>query len=120
MAISDGVTISRKAKAREPGYTINTFPKAVQEAFLKDYRKQYPENRQQINEAAEERYDPPRRYDARFDHFVNFFDAVRTRKPVVEDPTFGLRAAGPALVTNESFFNNRVYGWDPGAMKVLK
>ena len=120
MAIGDGVTISRKAKAKEPGYTINTFPKAVQEAFLKDYRKQYPEDRQQINEAAEERYDPPRRYDSRYDHFVNFFDAVRTRKPVVEDPVFGLRAAGPALVTNESFFNNRVYGWDPEAMKVTK
>ena len=120
MAISDGVTISRKAKAKEPGYTINTFPKAVQDAFLKDYRRQYPEDRQQINEAAEERYDPPRRYDARYDHFVNFFNAVRTRKPVVEDPVFGLRAAGPALVTNESFFNNRVYGWDPDAMKVLK
>ena len=120
MAISDGVTISRKAKAREPGYTINTFPKAVQDAFLKDYRNQYPEDRQQINEATEEHYDPPRRYDPRYDHFVNFFDAVRTRKPVVEDPVFGLRAAGPALVTNESFFNNRVYGWDPDAMRVPK
>jgi predicted dehydrogenase len=120
MKISDGVSISRRAKPRQPGYTINTFAKAAQDEFLKEYRKQYREEPNRINDSTEERFDPPRRYDARYDHFVNFFDAVRTRKPVVEDATFGLRAAGPALVSNESYFNNFAYDWDPVGMKMTK
>jgi hypothetical protein len=120
MAMSDGITITKRAKPKEPGYTINTFPKAVQEAFLKEYRKQYAEDRQQISEATEEHFDPPRRYDARYDHFVNFFNAVRSRKPIVEDSVFGLRAAGPALMSNVSYFGNRAVSWNPDEMKILK
>jgi hypothetical protein len=30
---------------------------------------------------------------------------------------FGLRAGGPAVVSNLSYFENRPYVWDPVAMK---
>jgi hypothetical protein len=43
---------------------------------------------------------------------------VRSRKPVVEDPTFGFRAAGPAVLSNLSYFENRILEWDPTTMKV--
>ena len=33
-------------------------------------------------------------YSDTYDHFVNFFDAVRTRKPVVEDAAFGFGPRG--------------------------
>jgi hypothetical protein len=36
---------------------------------------------------------------------------------MVEDAVFGLRAAGPAVVSNLSYFENRPYTWDPQAMK---
>ena len=42
------------------------------------------------------------------DHFTNFFDAVRTSKPVVEDAVFGFRAAAPALACNESYFTKKI------------
>ena len=42
--------------------------------------------------------------------------AVRSRKPVVEDPVFGLRAAGPALLSNVSYFEQRQCKWDPETM----
>ena len=32
----------------------------------------------------------------------NFFNSVRSRQPVVEDATFGFRAAGAALLSNLS------------------
>ncbi len=63
-------------------------------------------------------YVAPRTYDDTYDHFVNFFDAVRTRRAVVEDAVFGFRAAGPALLSNKSYFENRAFGWDPVAMKI--
>ena len=40
---------------------------------------------------------PPGGYNDTFDHFRNFFHAVRTREPVVEDAVFGFRAAAPSL-----------------------
>jgi hypothetical protein len=47
----------------------------------------------------------------------NFIAAVRTRKPHFEDAVFGFRAAGPALLCNTSYFENRLCTWDPEAMK---
>jgi len=41
---------------------------------------------------------------------------VRSRQQVVEDPVFGLRAAGPALLSNLSYFEQRVCNWDPETM----
>ena len=35
LTIGNGVTVSKTPRETEPGYTIDTFPKAVQEAFLK-------------------------------------------------------------------------------------
>ena len=118
MTLGSGVTVTRRAKASEPGYTINTFPKDVQEAFLKEYRAKYPENKKQMGEASEQTYAAPAGYSDSVDHFTNFFEAIRTRKPVVEDAVFGLRAAGPALLSNLSYFENRAYGWNPETMKI--
>ncbi|HWP43718.1 MAG TPA: Gfo/Idh/MocA family oxidoreductase [Blastocatellia bacterium] len=119
MEIGRDVTVRRRQPAREPGYTINTFPKSVQEQFLKEYRAKYPEDKKHISETSEQIYAAPRDYSDLLDHFTNFFEAVRTRKPVVEDGVFGFRAAGPALLCNRSYFDNRVYGWDPEAMKIV-
>ena len=45
---------------------------------------------------------------------------MRSRQPVVEDAVFGFRAAGPALLTNMSYFDKRPYQWDPQAMKIVR
>jgi hypothetical protein len=37
---------------------------------------------------------------------------------VVENATFGLRAAAPALLSNVSHFENKVVHWDPQTMTV--
>jgi hypothetical protein len=116
MTIGNGVTLGRLPKEPEPGYTIGTFAKAEQERFQKEYRKQYPRKEPSVADAvpfSEERYYPPRGYNDHTDHFANFFDAVRSRKPVVEDALFGLRAAAPALLSNLSYFQGRILEWDP-------
>ena len=87
----------------------------MQEAFLKEYRAKYPE-RPELRPRADETYAAPRGYSDVDDHFRNFFDAVRTRRPVVEDAVFGLRAAGPALLANHSYFERRPIGWNAEKM----
>jgi hypothetical protein len=44
---------------------------------------------------------------------------MRTGKTVVEDATFGLRAAGPALLTNESYFKKQAIHWNPESMQIV-
>jgi hypothetical protein len=64
------------------------------------------------------RFAAPPGYDERLEHFTNFFEGIRSGKPIVEDASFGLRAAGPALASNLSYFKKKVINWDPIGMRV--
>ena len=68
--------------------------------------------------SAIESFHAPAGYDARLDHFANFFAAIREAKSVVEDATFGYRAAAPALLCNDSYRQGKMIGWDPTAMRL--
>jgi hypothetical protein len=79
-----------------------------------------PETRKEILPASELVYKVEPGYKgAHFDHFSNFFNAIRTGKPVVEDAVFGFRAAAPALACNASYYEKRAIRWDPVNMKVV-
>jgi predicted dehydrogenase len=119
LTIGHGVTVTKTPRETEPGYTIDTFAKATQEQFLKQYREKYPEQHvtaDAIRPEVEDKYLPPPGYSDHLEHHRNFINAVRTRKPVVEDAVFGFRAAGPALLSNVSYFEKRVCLWDPKTM----
>jgi predicted dehydrogenase len=116
LTIGHGVTVSKRPRDVEPGHSITTFAQATQEEFLRKYREQYPLQRptaDAMRPEASDQYLPPEGYSDHRDHHRNFFASVRSRKPVVEDPVFGLRAAGPALLSNVSYFEQKVCAWDP-------
>jgi hypothetical protein len=52
-------------------------------------------------------------------HLWNFFEAVRTRKPVVEDAVFGHHAALACHMANESYYRRAAVTWDE-ATKTIK
>jgi predicted dehydrogenase len=56
---------------------------------------------------------------AHFDHFYNLFNAMRTGGKVAENPLFGFRAAAPALLCNNSYFDNKIMYWDPNKLTVV-
>jgi len=119
LTIGGGVTVSKQPRETEPGYTIDTFPKAVQDEFVKEYREKYPTIRataDSIRPTGEEKFVPPEDYSDHSDHHRVFLNAVRTRKPVTEDAVFGYRAAAPALLSNVSYFKQRICNWDPERM----
>jgi predicted dehydrogenase len=57
---------------------------------------------------------------AHYDHFYNWFNAIRGGDAVSEDAVFGYRAAAPALLCNDSFFQDEAILWDPIKMKRRK
>jgi predicted dehydrogenase len=110
------VTLSKRNRPKDPGNTADTFAKAQEEAYLAEHRAKYSDQ-PELRQGNEEVFSAPNGYSDSFEHFKVFFDAVRSRKPVVEDATFGLRAGGPAVLANHSYWENRPIGWDPEKMK---
>ena len=123
LTIGQGVTVSKPPNEAEPGQTADTFSKAMQDEYMKQYREKYPvrrANSDSMRPQAVETYFAarrPRRLAGAPSEFPQL--RLRSRKPVVEDATFGFRAAGPALLSNVSYFEERVCRWDPEAMKMV-
>jgi predicted dehydrogenase len=103
----------------EPGFTINTFPKAMQQEYLKQYRAKYPYKPPTLGGMREDRqmrFAPPAGYDAHREHHRAFYAAIRAGRPSIEDAVYGFRAAGPALLANTSYYEKRICTWDPEKM----
>ncbi len=116
----NAVSVSRVPRTKEPGLMIGSFTEAMQREILDAYRKKYPVVHPEGEPAAGfEKYEAPAGYSDSYDHFRNFFAAVRSRQPVVEDAVFGFRAAGAALLSNVSLDRGAVVGWDPERMKLV-
>ncbi|HEV2176910.1 MAG TPA: Gfo/Idh/MocA family oxidoreductase [Terriglobia bacterium] len=62
-------------------------------------------------------YTPPG-YSADREHLWNFFQSVRTRRPSVEDGTFGNHAAIACHMANFSYFQKSVAVWDEAAKRI--
>ncbi len=115
----EAVTISGTRQPPDPGYAINSWANSTQKEFLEEYNKKFHLPQPPGPPTRKESFVAPEGYNDSYDHLKNFFEAVRTRKPVVEDPVFGFRAAGAALLSNRSYNLNAPVRWDPEEMKLL-
>jgi predicted dehydrogenase len=119
----NSLTIRRTPFPTKPGYggydSLGTFPRSVQEEFRQQYDMQYYNVPASVTEPSEIVYSAPDGYDDRDDHWANLIAAVRDGTSIVEDATYGLRAAGPSLAANESYFNKQIVNWDPQTMRYV-
>ena len=119
------VELKRGPADLEGGYTtVTSFPKAMQEQYLKEYRSKHPESQvipETMRAETDEIFTPPWGYEnpyyAEQQHFNVFFEAIRYRKPVSQDPISGFRAAGPAQLCTTSYHERRICNWDPVKMQ---
>jgi predicted dehydrogenase len=121
LSVGNSISVSKRPRELDPGTTAGTFSKAIEEQILAEHRLKYPDRPQTPDSLAiynEETIPVPKGYSEQVAHHQTFLNAVRKRAPVVEDPTFGLRAAGPALMSNVSYFDRRIVMWDPVAMQM--
>jgi predicted dehydrogenase len=116
----NGLTLNRVPREKEPGLFINSFSEATQRQMHADYLEKYPhQHPDSISGGGTQKFVVDASYSDSYDHFKNFFAAVRSRQPVVEDGVFGYRAAGAALLANLSLERGSVVHWDPDAMKLV-
>ena len=109
---------------KAPGFggydAVFTYPKQMQETLTQAYNQKYSDEDKKAPSKADIDFNAPQGYSEHLDHFTNFFDSVRTGKPVVEDSVFGYRAAAPALACNESYFQKKIISWNPETMELVK
>ncbi|MDR3792258.1 MAG: Gfo/Idh/MocA family oxidoreductase, partial [Terracidiphilus sp.] len=79
---SRAVTLSRVPRAQAPGYAIGSYTEAMQKQILAEYAQKYPAHTGHDSLGGVEKFEAPHGYSDSFDHFKNFFESVRTRKPV--------------------------------------
>ncbi len=117
----NSVTLTRSKLGMVPGgYSLTAFTEATQEKIREGYAKQNLDTRAAALNIGETIWEAPRGYKGgHYDHFYNFFQAVRGKGKIIEDATFGLRAAGAALLANESYHQQKPVNWDPTAMKMV-
>jgi predicted dehydrogenase len=118
----DYVKVVHHKMEKEPGYggwdSYETFSESQQKEYEKWYRAKYPKAAPQIIDSDLE-YKAPRDYNANLDHHAAFYKGIREKAVIVEDALFGMRAAGPALATNKSYFDKTIINWDPVQAKLV-
>lgn len=100
-----------------PSYYDAGFPRAMRGAYEKQW---HDENDPQLgHEPMPETisFRGPD-YDDLKPHLWNFFEAVRSRKPVVEDAVFGHHAALACHMANESYFRKTAVIWDEASNRI--
>ena len=100
-------------------YATNSFPQALREAYLAQWHKEHDVPLGQQGPLRESVTINAPDFDDTQIHLWNFFQAVRTRKPVVEDAVFGHYAALACHMANESYFRRAPVSWDE-ATKTIK
>jgi predicted dehydrogenase len=108
----------QSGKDTAPSYYANGFPHAMRQAYEKKWRE---ENTPKLGEEPmpESLTFKGPDFDDVKPHLWNFFQAVRSRKPVVEDALFGHHAALACHMANESYFRQQGVHWD-ASTKTIK
>jgi predicted dehydrogenase len=117
----NSVTLNRSKLSLEPsGYSLISFTEEMQQQIKKEYAAKSLESRNSSLAAGTTTWQAPSDYKgAHYDHFNNFFTSIRDNGKVIQDPKFGLRAAGAALLANESYIKKQPVNWDPTKMKLI-
>ena len=101
-----------------PSYYVSGFPQAMRDEYLRKWKENNapPVGKEPMYDQTSWRGHD---YDDMVPHLYNFFQAVKSRKPVVEDAVFGNNAAIACHMANESFFRQKQVFWDE-ATKTIK
>lgn len=115
-----GSTISlspQSGKDDYPSYYAYGFPREMREAYFAEWRRANEPKPGDSRVTQTSAWRGPDMDDTR-PHLWNFFEAVRTRKPVVQDALFGHHAALACHMANESFFRRAAVSWDAAAQVI--
>lgn len=99
-----------------PCYYAESFPKPLRDEYMKKWHDEHDVlGKDKVVEGV--RFTGPS-WDELKPHLWNFFQAVKTRQPVVEDVVFGHHAALACHMANESYFRESQVRWDKDSQTI--
>jgi predicted dehydrogenase len=100
-----------------PSYYATSFPREMREAYYKKWHEEHDPapGKEPLQESYIYKGDD---WDDLRPHLWNYFQAVRSRKPVVEDVVFGHHAALACHMANESYFRKSIVVWDEASGQI--
>jgi predicted dehydrogenase len=100
-----------------PSYYASSFPREMREAYFKKWHEEHDPapGKEPLTENNVYKGDD---WDDERPHLWNYFQAVRSRKPVVEDAVFGHHAALACHMANESYFRRTIVTWDAASGQI--
>ena len=114
-----GLTLRRSPMAEVPDLSIDNYSEDVREEYMEYHNNRYPDPGPQVQSPNELTYRVTNNVNGTAHHHKTLFDAIRHGSDIVQDATFGLRAAAPALAANKSYFEKSPINWDPVNMQIL-
>ena len=100
-----------------PSYYTASYPAAMRAEYTKKWHEEH-DPKPGKEPAPESITINGNDYDDLRPHVWNFFEAVRSRKPVVQDAVFGHHAALACHMANESYFRGVPVSWDEGSQTI--
>ena len=102
-------------------YTIFGWPAELRDDYLRQWQRAnpLPQPGKFAVDQQEETYLPPAGYSDVVGHLANFFNAVRTRQPVVENEVFGHHASIGCHMANYSYSRQTVAKWDRDTKSIV-
>jgi len=100
-----------------PSYYDSSFPAKMREEYVRDWhaKNDPPAGKEPLTEQTIYAGDD---WDDLRPHLWTFFEAVKTRKPNVENAVFGNHAAIACHMANESYFRKHQVYWDAASQTV--
>jgi predicted dehydrogenase len=101
-------------------YTVSLWPEQLRTDYLAKWHAEHPpiSPLQFTLDEQTEVFALPPDYSDVVDHEANFFQAVRSRKRVVENEEFGNTAALGCHLANYAYFKRTAAVWDPAARQI--
>jgi predicted dehydrogenase len=109
----------QSGKDTYPSYYTGSYPRAMREAYLKKWHEENDPKLGASQALAEAISFRGPDFDDVRPHLWNYFEAVRSRKPVVEDALFGHNAALACHMANESYFRKGAVAWDDASRRIV-
>jgi predicted dehydrogenase len=101
-------------------YDVSWWPEKLRNDYMSQWQAEHP-SPPALTSALDQQtevFAVPPGYDDVVDHEANFFQAVRSRKRVVENEEFGNNAALGCHMANYAYFNRTAAVWDPATKKI--